>query len=133
TTRREKRQFKITPQTRGAQFELSFDGNLLACTDGFMDHENDITLWDTETGNKVVTLQGHKQAIWSLAFSPDGKTLASTDGSTIRFWNLATQSELLTIRIRGAALFDLMFSPDSRKLVTGSPGFHSDARLRIIR
>ncbi|MBZ0286589.1 MAG: WD40 repeat domain-containing protein [Anaerolineae bacterium] len=39
-----------------------------------------IGLWDAVTGQKLLVLKGHSESVWSLAFSPDGKYLASGSG-----------------------------------------------------
>ncbi len=51
-------------------------------------NSNRIKLWDTNTGEKLTTLDGHTATVRSLGFSPDGKTLVSTgqDG-TILLWD----------------------------------------------
>ena len=36
------------------------------------------------------TLKGHKAYVSSVAYSPDGKTLASSADSTIKLWDVAT-------------------------------------------
>ena len=55
----------------------------------------DITLWDVASGREVrtLTLKGHTSDVNSVAFSPDGKLLASvsSDG-TIKLWNVAGKS-----------------------------------------
>jgi WD40 repeat protein len=67
------------------------------------------------------TCTGHKQGLFSIAFSPDGKTLASdSDDSTLKLWNVASQQELLTIRRLGGALRALIFSRDGQLLVGGT-------------
>ncbi len=48
-----------------------------------------IHLWNLETGKKQHTFSGHKWTVNTLAFSPDGKTLASgSDDGTILLWGV---------------------------------------------
>ncbi|WUJ19970.1 hypothetical protein OHS70_38435 (plasmid) [Streptomyces sp. NBC_00390] len=70
----------------------------------------------------AAALIGHTNAVFSVAFSPDGKTLAtgSKDG-TVRLWNTGTRRQI------GARLteytfyvFSVAFSPDGKTLATGS-------------
>ena len=43
--------------------------------------------WDMATGTELLVLKGHSGNVWSLAFSPDGKRLASGDrDGTIKIW-----------------------------------------------
>ena len=133
-TRKERNQFKFEATSSGTRMALSEDGSLLAVTHGFQDYENAISLWDTASGKRVGTLKGHKQGIWSLAFSPDGRTLASSGGGgNVRLWNIATLSELLTIRKLGTAMTKLTFSPDGKVLMTSLPSFLSDPKIRLFR
>jgi WD40 repeat protein len=46
-----------------------------------------IVLWDTLTGQELLTLEGHRAQVNGIAFAPDGSTLASCshDGE-VRIW-----------------------------------------------
>lgn len=46
-------------------------------------------LWDASTGDEVLTLEGHADGVTSVAFSDDGRSIASarTDG-TIKVWEV---------------------------------------------
>lgn len=126
--------FRLPAASRRARASLSPDGRVLAATRGFMDYENAIILWDTMSGKQLGSLRGHKQAIWSLAFSADGKTIASSGGAgNLRLWNVETMSELLKIEGRSRAVSTILFSPDQSTLVVGSPGFVLKPGLTIFR
>jgi WD40 repeat protein len=65
---------------------LSADGRMLAATDDWA-----IRLWDTTSKQEQRSLIGHKGQVSSLAFSPDGKTLASgSSDKRVTFWDVAS-------------------------------------------
>ena len=74
------------------------------------------------------TLEGHKYAVVSVAYSPDGKTLASGSlDSSIRIWNLKTGKTLRTLEGHTDALYAVVYSPDGSQLVVCS----GDDTIRI--
>jgi WD40 repeat protein len=81
-----------------------------------------IHLRDPESLEAQRTLSGHRGDISALAFSPDGRLLASgaQDENEIILWNLATGQELRRLRGHSGWIRSLAFSPDGRLLASGS-------------
>ena len=76
---------------------FSPDGKLLAISGGETDLPHykplstDIILWDVANQAEVRRLRGNSNTIWALAFSPDGKTLASGSADqTLKLWDVVS-------------------------------------------
>ena len=80
-----------------------------------------VKFWDVSTGQTVATITGHGRGIRKVAFSRDGKLLASggTD-NTIKIWDVATQKELRTFTGHTSPIESIDFSPDGRLLASAS-------------
>jgi WD40 repeat protein len=62
---------------------------------------------------------GHSQGVFSLAFAPDGNTLASGSAdNTVKFWDVASRREIRSLG-PGLPAISLAFSPDGRVLAIG--------------
>ena len=68
------------------------------------------------------TLQGHTDSVWSVAFSPDGKTLASGGShSTIKLWDVQTGKETATLKgHKASSVGCLAFDRDGDVVVPGA-------------
>jgi len=79
-------------------------------------------LWDVLAGEELRTFSGHTDIVNSLAFSSDGKMLASgSDDKTVKFWEAAT-GELRTLREVGRPVYSVAFSPRGNILALARAG-----------
>ena len=66
-------------------------------------------------------MKGHTKGILSVAFSPDGKRLASgsIDGK-VKVWDALSGQETLTLKGHSDGVNSVAFSPDGKRLASGS-------------
>jgi WD40 repeat protein/serine/threonine protein kinase len=109
---------------------FSPDGRRLAT----VSDDKELKLWEAETGREMATFRGHTQPIWCVAFSPDGRLVASgsadfgqrPDGE-LKVWDAQTGRELYSRGGHIDGVLSVTFSPDGRRLVTG--GFDGIVKL----
>lgn len=95
---------------------LSPDGTVLATA---LIRAPEIQLWDLRTGRILSTCRGHKESVLELAFSPDGKHLASASTENqAMLWDVPSGDLRSTLTGHAGMAHRVAFSPDGRTLVT---------------
>jgi WD40 repeat protein len=110
---------------------FSPDGKWLAAAVGLnsgrdKSSRGEVRIWDAATAQQVAVFRGHSGCVWSVAFSPDGKRLASAGGfrgtqqpGEVKIWAMDTCQEVATLP-HTRNVFGVAFSPDGRRLATAS-------------
>ena len=84
-------------------------------------------LWDAHTHERTGVLETGSW-ILSVAFSPDGATLASASrDETVRLWDIASRREIVTLQGHTDWVWSVAFSPDGATLASGG----DDATVRL--
>ena len=92
--------------------------------------ENHIQVMDLRAGRELWNAPTQSGIIMALAFSPDGKILASAEGfneSDIRLWDVVTGKEIGRLEGHGAWVNSLVFWPDGKTLASSS----ADQTIRV--
>ena len=78
-----------------------------------------VKLWDVATGREIAAIKGHGRGVNKVAFSRDGKMLASgSTDNTIKLYDVTTQNELRILTGHTSTIESMDFSPDGRLLAS---------------
>jgi WD40 repeat protein len=104
-----------------------------ACTPGgeilaLACHDRAVKLVDLATLQERAALKGHTKRVWSVAFSPDGKLIASAAGNwdkplepgEVLVWDATTGQQLRSLKGHSGLAFAVAFSHDSRTLASAA-------------
>ncbi len=97
------------------------DGGLAFSPDGrqflSVGGDNDVRLWDVQTGKVLRVLKGHTSFLNRVEFSPDGRrALSGSSDGTVRLWDLESGNELRRFPVGAVGV---AFSPDGRRALSG--------------
>jgi WD40 repeat protein/tetratricopeptide (TPR) repeat protein len=101
---------------------ISPDGSLIASTRGDVGGTEDpsIRLWDAETGVLKKKLPGNQNGVWSLAFDPSGRRIASGDSAgTVLLFEVESARVLRRENLGGSRVSSLVFLNEGRSLLVG--------------
>ena len=87
-------------------------------------------IWNADIKILVKTLQGHTKEIESVAFSPNGRYVASGSWDyTVKIWDTESGACVRTLEGHSGSVYSVAFSPNGRSVVSGS----RDRTVRIWR
>jgi WD40 repeat protein len=104
---------------------LSLDGKMVASSDP----DGTVHVWNVETGEEVSVIQNPALTVWSIAFSPDGKSIATgsektkdtkSNSNPTKLRNTTTGKELNPLDDPHKGDISVAFSPDGSLVAGGS-------------
>jgi WD40 repeat protein len=81
--------------------------------------DNTVRLWGLLSGKLIATLKGHRQLVVRVAFSGDGKLLASgSNDATVMVWDVDKGQEKATLKGHFELVNDIAFSPNGKRIAS---------------
>lgn len=100
---------------------FSRDGATLVAAAGEVGLSGDARLWSVAEGKLRRAITGHRDCLYAIDLSADGKLLATAGyDKDIRIWDLTTGKERKVLSGHNDAVFELAFSPDARFVASAS-------------
>ena len=102
------------------------DGHLLATGDS----NQNVSIWDWAADKEVHRLPGHTHHVFSVAFSPDGRFVASASWAEVIVWDAVDPTRFRTLHGHAGTIWGVAFSPDGKRLAVAS-GYKDKGEVTI--
>jgi WD40 repeat protein len=104
---------------------VSPDGSVIASGS----QDKTIHLWRLHTAKCIQVIEGHEFTVASVAFSVDGRHLASGDDRWMRVWDLSSSSCIKIVKGLNGVVTSLTYSADGRMFAVSG---HRNTRIFIF-
>lgn len=116
--RRDEKKTSTGPTARIKMVGYAPDGKTLATVSS----DSTVRIWDADSGAAVKSFKGHKGDIEGLAYSPDGRRIATSGDSVVIVCEASSGKMLRTLLGHEGEVDSVEYSRDGKTIVSGGKG-----------